>query len=258
MKHYRTTEVVSNRNIARGLWLMKFKCPDLEAHAGQFLNVYFNQRPQLFPRPFSIAGYRDDNLLILYKVVGQLTESMSQWKRRQPVRILAPLGNAFSLADAEMGVLHILVGGGVGAAPLMFLRDELLARGVQPVLYLGARTADELPLHKEPRAVLRLSTDDGSSGFKGTVVAHLQNDLKTFNRPVQLYACGPAKMLGALIRLSYEERFPIQVSVETLMACGLGLCQGCAIHVRRNGNEEFALVCKDGPVFNGHELLIDG
>lgn len=250
--------ITANRQLAKNIYRLELEAPEIarQAAPGQFINFYFPNSLKLFPRPFSIAGVEKDTIRILYKVVGSQTAKMARWKSRTEVPVLGPLGNCFPAPDSVH--THLLIAGGVGAAPLMFLRDSLAADNEKVHFFLGAKNRSELPFKSDPKSALLLSTDDGSLGFAGNVVEHLVRELEACKPPVCLYACGPDQMLRSVQRLALERDLKAYLSLEKVMACGLGLCQGCAVKIRSNGADpQFALVCKDGPVFEAREVILD-
>ncbi len=258
MKYYITGKVQENTAVAEDIYLSVVQAPEIarQCQPGQFINIYFSDSPKIFPRPFSVAGVDADNIRILYKVVGSQTTLMSQWQIDQQVKLLGPLGNCFDINYPE--IEHILLGGGVGAAPLMFLRDVLYIRGIMPKFYLGAKTKNQLPFIEDEKSQLKLSTDDGSMGMKGSVIENLWDYLKDTTQPVQVYGCGPDPMMTALKKMKFSNNVNVFVSLEKTMACGLGLCQGCIVrNADENHEKHYSLVCKDGPVFNLNEIEFD-
>lgn len=260
MKQYTTGIVQSNQQLAKDIFLAKIHVPRIAQNCSpaQFVNIYFPDSVKLFPRPFSIAGKDQENILLLYKSVGSQTDLMSRWLNGTEIKLLGPLGNTFNVSQRRY-TNYILLAGGVGAAPLLFLRDELKAKGTKPYFFMGARTNSELPLHQDEKSHLLLSTDDGTEGFRGTVTEHFIALLNQFTAPSIVYACGPDAMLKALKQYNYPEWIDIFVSLEKIMACGLGLCQGCVVKMSSFDKERcYSLVCKDGPVFNLKDVQLDG
>lgn len=260
MRRFKETEVLENVKIAKDIYRLKLNIPDIvdSAEPGQFLNIYFQDSSNIFPRPFSIAGIDGDNILILYKVVGKQTEKMSSWQKGYETKVLGPLGNSFDLSS-DSDISHVLIAGGVGVAPLMFVRDRLFLMGITSHFFIGLKNKSELPIIEKTKSKLYISTDDGSVGFAGNVVDHFKSMLNSIKKPVSVYACGPDEMNKALVNMEVEPGMKVQVSLERVMACGLGICQGCAIKTRDvSGNNHYSLVCKDGPVFKGEEIIFNG
>ena len=244
--------IISNQQVADEVFLLYVMAPRISkiSQPGQFVNFYFENSIRIFPRPFSIAGVEGENLRILYKRIGPQTLQMSLGQPGDLVRLLGPLGNTFP----ESKGTALLVGGGLGVAPLLFLYDHLNRKGMDCRLFYGGRTKTQIPYSCLPGNQLIIATDDGSVGFGGNVVDCLLNEIEPLPRPFTVYACGPEKMLESLIDLAGEKGFPLYVSLEKIMACGLGLCQGCAVRSSNEQEQHYKLVCKDGPVFAANEL----
>ena len=223
-----------------------------EAKPGQFVMLRVGDGlDPLLRRPFSICGTRDDVLLILYRVVGKGTALMSGLAERSEISVLGPLGRGFRLS--EEGVLPVLLGGGMGVAPLFFLAQALTGR--DPRFLMGFPTAEEIitteHLGLAPLSV-SVSTDDGSRGFAGFVTDLLEGDLEAHPSQADslvVFACGPKPMLKAAAAITMGRGIACQVSLEANMACGLGACQGCAVPADREQERSYFHVCQDGPVF---------
>ncbi|NQS98618.1 MAG: dihydroorotate dehydrogenase electron transfer subunit [candidate division Zixibacteria bacterium] len=240
-------EITAKTVLTQDLFVFKLSAPRISASAkpGQFVQIDPGEKFFL-RRPFSIQDAYGDEIEILIKVVGEGTASLL--RREQPWNILGPLGCAFSPPyDGEI----CLVGGGVGAAPLKFLWRYLNDIGRSVEFFIGARSASEIPVDKTDPVFshLKIAADDGSFGFKGTVVEYLKSELPPEARPY-ICACGPRPMLSALRNLMLERDLIGEFSLESRMACGMGVCQGCAVPV----DGGYKLVCKDGPVFPFDEI----
>lgn len=255
MRLFKETIVISNRPVAENLFLLRFAFPEISpiVQPGQFINIYFPGRSQLFPRPFSIAGTDGEVLEILYKKIGCLTEVMSTWEPGQRIRVLGTLGNSFTIQHER----HVLIAGGVGLAPLLFLNRRLATQTGTILNYIGARRKNQLPDLSSLAGKIFLSTDDGSEGFHGNIVNYFKQNMESIPAPYSVYACGPDPMLTALWRLAREHEFDLQLSLEKVMACGLGICQGCAIKHAQPSEHPLRLICQDGPVFNAKELDLE-
>ncbi len=258
MKQLISTEIISNTQKSSQIFQLSLKAATIcsAAQPGQFINIYFQNSSRLFPRPFSITGTHNENLEILYKVIGTQTHRMSQWQAGKTVKILGPLGNSFQCP--KRGVTPVLIAGGVGAAPLLFLQNRLAQQQTDSYFLLGARTHKDHFMSPDEQPNLLLSTDDGSIGFHGNVVDHFKALLPDLPHPLIIYACGPDKMNGSLKRVAAVHKCKMQVSLETIMACGIGLCQGCATQLNKQDQNQYALVCKEGPVFDINRLDLDG
>jgi dihydroorotate dehydrogenase electron transfer subunit len=220
----------------------------IEARAGQFAMVRSEAwgAAPLLPRPMSLltSGRRPS---ILIKVVGEGTRRMAQAAIGETFVLLAPLGRPWSRPPA--GHRPVLVAGGVGVAPLLFLARELAeAGGPKPLVLYGGRTAGDLPLWEDLSAVaeLRVATEDGSRGTHGRVTALLAAALDepgVRTEPVKVYTCGPHGMMAAVAAMC-RGRTPCEVSLETPMGCGYGVCLGCPVPKAAGG---FLYACTEGP-----------
>lgn len=231
---------------------------------GQFLmlNVSSGITP-LLRRPFSIHQSGDNEWLqILFKVVGKGTELLADKRPGDFVGIIGPLGHGFTLP--ENSCRHVcLVGGGMGIAPLFFLSKELVKErtDIQIRVYLGAANASELQTLQGDFAGLgieaAIATDDGSLGYSGYVTDLLKATLDQAQK-WQFYSCGPHPMMTKVVEFCDSGRWPCQVSMETMMACGISACLGCTIRSSPqkalDSNMPFLHVCKEGPVFNSGDV----
>jgi len=250
--------VVDNREIAKNIYRAVVSATDIATQClpGQFVNIYFSDSIKIFPRPFSIAGVYDSSILLIYKIIGSQTKVMSHWKPGDSVKILGPLGNGFSYSN--QGNRPVLMAGGVGAAPLMFLRDRLYRQGIKPTFLIGARTKSQLPILTDSKSELIFATDDGSIGSNGFITDNLTEYIKNHDNPVTVFVCGPDSMMKTLKSMQFSDNVSVYVSLEKTMACGLGLCQGCIVkNSSANSQKRYSLVCKDGPVFNLNDVEFD-
>jgi dihydroorotate dehydrogenase electron transfer subunit len=232
-------------------------------------------------RPFSFAEiiYERNKTFaeLLYCVVGPATLRMTTLTSHDSVSIIGPLGNGFQVPDNKK--MALLVVGGMGVPPLQHLAQNLTNEypQIDAIAFAGAKTREHLPFEGQLDEVSRelgfllhefakygiesiIATDDGSVGFKGLVTDCLIDWLdKTELNPkdIIIYACGPELMLARLAQISRERNIDCQVSMERRMACGIGLCQSCAVECRVGTSNEtvYKLCCKDGPVFNAKELV---
>jgi len=236
------------------------------------------QRQIILRRPFSLCALDVQpatvTLEIIYGVVGPGTVRMTNLQPGQPVPVIGPLGNGFSVPDSKRRAL--LVAGGVGAPPIQHLATTLAASGAwdEIVLFTGARGVEDLPFVREVKAdqvILPelaacrvktcIATDDGSYGHHGFVTDcltdHMQGQSPAVRDETMVYACGPEPMLAKVAAIARSLRLDCQVSMEQRMACGINLCQGCAVECRVPGSTEtvYRMCCKDGPVFDAREVI---
>lgn len=249
--------VNSNEEVADRIYWMKIRSAYLarEILPGQFVNILTNPEGQpLWRRPFSVARITGDLIEIIYKVVGSGTEFMSQLHPGDQADLLGPLGNSF-FVDIEPGTIPLLIGGGLGFAPLIILRDYFVNHEIKPALFMGAPTETEHYYLRDDDANLHLSSDDGTKGYHGFITEYFKEYLLANGQHAkyQAYTCGPEPMMVRVSQICREFDVPLQVSIEREMACGIGLCQGCVIE-QTPPSPKYALVCKDGPIFNANEL----
>lgn len=268
MKNLKTM-VLSNQELSPGYFRMRLLAPGYSgvARAGQFLmfRVQLSQLP-LLRRPFGIfrVGFLPPDcdglpakefVEILYKVVGGGTTLMSQLHQGDRVEVLGPLGRGFDLGDPNQE--KILVGGGIGLVPLYMLASELAPKSSVRLL-MGGRTRDDILAVTEFERLgvqTYVSTDDGSLGEEGLVTQVLERQLERFPQAT-VYACGPMPMLEAVQAICARRGIPLQLSLEALMACGVGACLGCVVKGagHSEANPRYLCSCKEGPVFRSEQL----
>ena len=218
---------------------------------GQFVEVRVDGSPATFlRRPISIhfVDKVHNELWLMVAMIGDGTRQMGRLQAGDTLNCVLPLGNAFTMPAAKDEKV-LLVGGGVGVAPMLYLGSALHAQGIQPTFLLGGRTAQdllELDLFNRYGRVC-VTTEDGSLGEKGFVTNHSVLN-EHFDR---ICTCGPTPMMKAVAHYAKEHDITCEVSLENLMACGLGACL-CCVEKTTEGN---LCVCKEGPVFNIHRLL---
>ncbi len=229
------------------------------AKPGQFINAKINDSFEpLLRRPFGIHKVNGVKISIMYKVIGKGTRLLSMKKPGEGLDIIGPLGRGFDLSrQAIKGRSAILVAGGMGVAPLLFLAAKLKKLKIKTLVLLGASDRENIccePDFKNLGCRVKISTDDGSKGFEGYVSALLEKELSAVSRqPLTVYACGPHPMLKEVARICREKNIPAGVSLEEHMSCGFGACLGCAV----NTKEGYKRVCKEGPVFDAREIVWD-
>jgi len=189
-----------------------------------------------------------NELWLLVATIGDGTRRLAELTEGDILNCLLPLGNGFT--PAKSGERVLLIGGGVGVAPLLYMGAEMQRQGIEPTFLLGARTAKDLLLTNIYNMYGRVfvTTEDGSKGEKGFVTNHSILLQEHFDR---ISTCGPTPMMKAVARLAKEKGIDCEASLENLMACGLGACL-CCVEKTTDGN---LCVCKDGPVFDVQRLL---
>ena len=253
--------------------------------AGQFVQLLLDfPSPVLLPRPMSVASVKrvGSKLRVgfLYAAVGAGTRALAELPPGASVSVTGPLGRGYPLQEPGTPVL---IAGGRGVAPLLMAAEELAREKRRCEFVFGARTSELLVGHAEARSRLakggsrlHLATDDGSRGFHGDVVALLTKLAPKLERPLVIHACGPHGMLAAVARWAMNNETRAHLAMESVMACGTGVCRGCPLprsgeaseRVRAEGgpdsvgypgaalkgNPDWAMCCTDGPVFEAREL----
>lgn len=253
------TGVILHKNRFRSeIFSLTLALPKIAASAkpGQFVHLLLSSVPNtLLRRPFSIAEVQEGNLRLIIKIIGPGTTVLSEWKEGTECDVIGPLGHGFTYDELKVAYL---VGGGIGVAPLLMLQDELKRACKDVHFFLGAKTHGEFPLTNEEvnsRKIIPCS-DDGSFGDKGFVSSIFQSQLKSRIIPdARVFSCGPVAMMAETDRICREYGLSHQVSLENRMACGVGVCQGCALKLKKNQDRGgYRLVCHDGPVFNAADI----
>ena len=244
--------------IVTGVHLLQLDAPKIAAAAkpGQFIMVRCDE-DTILPRPFSIHSASEGRVALLFAVVGKGTAWLAARKQGDELDIFGPLGNGYSINEKSENLL--LIGGGMGIAPLRFLAETAAAAGKQVTILQGARTGSLLvPVNTSqkiydqgahPASIQCVNaTEDGSEGFKGLATQLIPHYLKGIH---QVFACGPMPMYKTMAQMHVLHDLPTQISLEIMMGCGTGVCYGCTIKTIKGLQQ----VCKDGPVFNMTEVV---
>ena len=223
-----------------------------EMQPGQFVEIRVDGSPTTFlRRPISInfVDQEQNELWLLVAAIGDGTRRLAALQPGDTLNCLLPLGHGFTLL-ASKDERILLVGGGVGVAPLLYMGAAMQKMGCEPTFLLGARTAKDLLMLDIFKRYGRVyvTTEDGSEGEKGFVTNHSLLQKERFDR---IATCGPTPMMKAVARYARQSETDCEVSLENLMACGLGACL-CCVEKTTEGN---LCVCKEGPVFNIRKLL---
>ncbi|MDR0536784.1 MAG: dihydroorotate dehydrogenase electron transfer subunit [Tannerellaceae bacterium] len=224
--------------------------PDMRP--GQFVQARINAASVFLRRPISINFMdKEKNVLgLLIQLIGNGTRALAEIRLGDKLNLILPLGNHFNLTPhSSTEAKLLLVGGGVGMAPLLFLGSYLKNDGYEPIFLLGAKNKCDLVQLKDFQkfGTVYASTEDGSYGEKGLLTQHSILKHNSFD---QIYACGPKPMMLAVAKYAAANSFPCEVSLENSMACGIGACL-CCVENTVDGNK---CVCTDGPVFNINKL----
>lgn len=242
------TEHISEKHV---LLRLTYPKPLPEMRAGQFVEVRIEGEAHAFlRRPISInfLDKERNEMWLLVAAVGNGTRHIAGLKAGDTLNCVLPLGNGFTMPDGQSAKC-LLVGGGVGVAPLLFMGSQLAGRGIRPTFLLGAKTQRDVLLLEEFKRYgdVKITTEDGSLGERGFVTNHSVLNGK-FD---QIFVCGPKPMMQAVTRYARKTDTKCEVSLENMMACGLGACL-CCVEKTVRGN---VCVCKEGPVMNVNDLL---
>ena len=237
------------------IFSVSFRSPLIASRVqpGQFVNIKVNEAYHpLLRRPFSVYHTQDDVVEVVFNIVGIGTKILAGKRMGESLDVIGPLGSPYQLNDDFQTAL--LIAGGLGIAPLPLVTRAVQQTNRKLMTFIGAQTKSQLLLKYLDN--VSIATDDGSAGFRGTVVDLLRSVLQR-NKLAEpkIFACGPNAMLRELALLANEFKIPCEVSLEGMMACGLGICQGCPVE-RKDNQKKYSLICKDGPVFNVQAIQI--
>jgi len=244
--------ILENRVLNKDTFILYLKDDESinELVPGQFVEVLVKDSTSTFlRRPISIHDVdKENNIISLFiKIVGDGTRKLSQLKANDSLNVMYPLGNGFSLEKKDQ---VLLVGGGCGIAPLLYLARWMSEQKVDVHILLGGKTSDDLLQidEYEKYGTVFLTSEDGSKGQQGFVTQH--SILKSDRNYQMIYSCGPEPMMKSVAKWAREQNVDCEVSLENTMACGIGACL-CCVTETKNGNQ---CVCTEGPVFNINDL----
>lgn len=250
MKHCDNFLVSEKKFLNTSFFKLKLKSKNTlpEINPGQFVEIQVNSDSKvLLRRPISIndVDFQNNEISLIIQTVGQGTKELAKISEGEEVSLIYPLGNGFKLE----GESPILVGGGVGIAPLLYLAKQFQAKGIKPNVLLGFRSKDQIiPLEEfEKYSNLYISTQDGSIGEKGLVT---ENKIFSTSHDV-IYTCGPTPMMKAIAEYALKNNIKCYASLENKMACGIGACLCCV----QNTTEGHKCTCTEGPVFNVKDII---
>jgi dihydroorotate dehydrogenase electron transfer subunit len=253
MKKITDFRLIEKKEWAKSTYLLLQSDEPLEEiKAGQFVQVRVDDAQHTYlRRPISIhdVDYKNRTITLLVQRVGEGSNKIADTELNDTLNIIYPLGNGFTIPE-DKKQNAILVGGGIGIAPLYYLGKMLKEKGIEPQFLLGGRSKSDLIMLEDFEAVgkVYITTNDGSLGEEGFVTQHSIWKEKKFD---MIYTCGPKPMMMALTKMARENNIDCEVSLENLMACGLGACLCCV----ENTIEGHVCVCKEGPVININKLL---
>jgi dihydroorotate dehydrogenase electron transfer subunit len=249
--------IVSAIEVIKDTYLFRLVAPEIAAEAkpGQFVMVGCGKET-ILPRPLSIHSVEGGEIALLFQVVGKGTAWLSQMKKGDTLDIFGPLGNGYTIFPKSNNLL--LVAGGMGIAPLRFLAEVAAGEGKTVTIIAGARSCNYLLPVTPPQSLFNKgmipanfqcinATEDGSEGFKGLATQLIPHYLKHID---QVFACGPMPMYQSMSKIPELNNIPVQISLEIMMGCGVGVCYGCTMKTKSGLKQ----VCKDGPVFEMGEV----
>lgn len=248
--------------IAPGLVVLRFLAPDIArtTRAGQFVNVLpkIGQGDPMLRRPFSVYGVHEDEASVIVQAVGRGTNVIAATQVGDMLDVLGPLGNPWKIDSGDY-TTAVLIIGGVGVASMPLLTRDLLMQETPIKSFYGARSSTLFA--REGLMNVTYCTDDGSEGYHGSNIQALREalDRNEIEKP-KLFVCGPTGMMIAAQRVAEEYGIPCEVSLETEMACGIGICQGCPVPTDEatflETGKRFKLVCMDGPSFPHDKIVL--
>ncbi|MBN2018309.1 MAG: dihydroorotate dehydrogenase electron transfer subunit [Candidatus Cloacimonetes bacterium] len=249
--HFKKLPVLKIEHINKDYFVLGVRDKELtqKIKPGHFFQVKDPaSRIPLLPRPFSVYKVDNDELEFLVKIIGEATMKLSHLSTGQDIQLLGPLGNGFPLVS---GKKVLLASGGIGFAPMPFLEHKLKEAGNEVHFYHGGRSSNDVFCDSVENC-----TDDGTFGHTGFVTEYVEKYLDSTHIDI-VYACGPEPMMKTLTIMCSKRDIPIYVSMERVMACGVGACCGCVIKIKENDSIVYKKVCNDGPVFYGAEVVWD-
>ena len=253
-KYLMDLRVVENIRLHPKYCLIKLTAdkPLPEMVPGQFVQIRVDGSPQTFlRRPISInyVDKKTNELWLLVQMIGEGTKRMAEYQPGDTMNVMLPLGNGFSLLTFNSSLFTLLIGGGVGTAPMLYLGETLKSIGFEPEFLLGARSKEDVMqlADFEKIGAVHITTEDGSMGENGFVINH---SVLRERKIDMIYTCGPKPMMVAVAKYAKESGIPCEVSLENMMACGIGACL-CCVENTVKGN---VCVCTEGPVFNINQL----
>ena len=262
-------KILSRKEVAPDIYLMKLEAPEIakESLSGQFIHIKCSKdNYPLLRRPLSIHRIDKEKgeIFILLQVVGEGTKLLSQREVGDNLDILGPIGNGFNIYPESKKI--VIIGGGIGVAPLLALCEESIKKGKEVRVLIGA-LKKELVIGEENfrnlGAKVDIATGDGSYKYKGLVTDLLEGSIREGWLADQIFACGPKYKLKKIVEISLDAHIDCQVSLEERMACGIGACLGCVCKIKTKNKKEdkakyeYKRVCVDGPIFEGSEVVWD-
>lgn len=236
--------IESIKKINETVYSISFSSPTLEnIEPGEYVSILCDNLT--LRRPFSVADFEAGVLTVLFKTRGKGTQYLSSLKIGDKIEFSAPLGNTFKIENKKT----LLIGAGIGVAPLLYLDKKLKIIGAETFLAAGYLNKSDILAKAD-----FISTDDGSNGNKGSICDYLEKLITEF-KPEKIVSCSPHPVLKIVAQMAQKHSIPCEVAMEKVMACGIGVCRGCVIKVKQGDKIVNKTVCKDGPVFDGAEVI---
>ena len=254
------SEVIENNEISENFFEACLSSENISkiAKAGQFVNILpSSDFDKTMRRPMSLSYQDEGSFKIIYKPIGDGTNIMRDWKKGDRADIIGPLGNSWDISGDKEA---ILLGGGVGIAPILNLYNEIKSTKTTH-LFFGARKKEEHFIDHDPDNNIYISTDNGSAGINGNLFEAMNSifDINELKDKI-IYVCGPPKMMETVREFVVEHQIECYLALETIMACGIGICQGCTVEKCSNEGSsdtyrnKYELVCMDGPIYKANEV----
>lgn len=234
------------KEINKSVYSIEFSAPTLtKIEPGEYVSILCEELT--LRRPFSVADFENGVITVLFKKRGKGTQYISGLKVSDSIEFSAPLGNTFKIENKKT----LLIGAGIGVAPLFYLRKKLDEIGAQTYLAAGFLGVNDVI---DTFSLDFISTDDGSNGNKGSICDYLEKLIEEF-KPEKLVSCAPHPVLKIVAQTAEKHGLECEVAMEKVMACGIGVCRGCVIKVKKGNEIVNKTVCKDGPVFDAAEVV---
>lgn len=234
------------KQVSSSSYFIELNCGEkINVKAGQFISVYCDGLT--LRRPFSVCSNENGKIGILFKERGKGTKYIKSLKTGDLTDITGPFGNGFNIENKK----SLLMGAGIGIAPISFLKTQLDELNINNIFVAGFLNKKEIPANIN---IDKIYTDDGSYGEKGSIINYIEALINEY-KPEIIYACGPLIVLKNIALAGQKYNIETQIAMEKVMACGIGVCRGCVIDIKKDNKIVNATVCKDGPVFYGSEVV---
>lgn len=240
--------VTANDKLSEDTYRAKIYCPEIacRSSAGKFISILCSDL--VLRRPFSISSSDGENIHIIYKIKGAGTFYLSEINPGKQLNIHGPLGSGFNITNEKA----LLVGAGVGIAPLIYLSESLQDKNIDYKLLAGFQTI--INIHELNNDKTIVITEDGTTTCKGRITEYIDRIIQEFS-PQKIYSCGPEIVMKSVVKSAIKHNIPVETALERKFACGTGVCMGCVVKIKQDGEEINKRICKDGPVFNGRTVV---